>query len=96
MSELNEEEIIKLYKSLLNNAKANWIYEDYEILLNFLDLYQKEKMNSSNLSEQLNKEKEKNKKAIEYMERYEVNSTGKPFRNTEIGKELCEILEERN
>lgn len=43
-----------------------------------------------------NKEKEKNKKAIEYMERYEVNSTGKPFRYTEIGKELCKILEERN
>ena len=47
MSELSEEEIIKNYNSILNNAKANWIYEDYEILANFLDLYQKEKELSS-------------------------------------------------
>lgn len=35
--------------------------EDFEAIQGLLDLYNKEKLNSFNLSEQLNKEKEKNK-----------------------------------
>ena len=38
----DEDQIIKNYKSILNNARANWIYEDYEILLKFWLLYEKE------------------------------------------------------
>ena len=50
---LSEEETIEKYNSLIDNAKANWIYEDYEILLNFLDLYQKEKEKNYELSDKL-------------------------------------------
>lgn len=51
------EEIIKNYYSLLNNAKANWAYEDYEILINFLDLYISEKKSNENLELCLKAEK---------------------------------------
>ena len=40
---MTEEEIITSYKSLMYNAKANWDYFNYEILLKFFDLYNKEK-----------------------------------------------------
>ena len=39
MEELSKEEIVKKYNSLIDNAKANWIHEDYETLVKFLDLY---------------------------------------------------------
>ena len=36
---MSEEETIKSFKSLMYNAKANWDYFSYEILLNFFSLY---------------------------------------------------------
>ena len=42
---MNEEEkkvIEENFNSILLNAKANWLYEDYEILLKFQDLYKKQ------------------------------------------------------
>ena len=50
---MSEEEIMKKFNSILNNAKANWIYEDFEILLNFKDLYNKEKEKNKELEKQL-------------------------------------------
>lgn len=50
---MNEEEIIKEIKSLSPSENA---------ILCLLDLYQKEKLNSFNLTEQLEKEKEENSK----------------------------------
>ena len=49
---MSEEEILEDIKSLSPSENA---------ILGLLDLYNKEKLNSFNLSEQLNKEKEKNK-----------------------------------
>ena len=64
---MNEEEIINYFKQALNWYRENTpnrVYvlnnKDIEMIQGLLDLYNKEKMNSSNLSEQLNKEKEKN------------------------------------
>ena len=51
----DEDQIIKNYKSILNNAKANWIYEDYEILLKFLDLYKQEKEKNKKLNRVIEK-----------------------------------------
>lgn len=39
-----------------------------------------------------NQEKEKNKKAIEYIDRLEINSIGTPFSYTSTGKDLLKIL----
>lgn len=44
------------------------------------------------LKNELEQEKEKNKKAIDYIERMEVNSIGTPFAYTAPGKELLKIL----
>ena len=75
-----------------------------ENVKDLLDLYQKEKMNSSNLSEQLNKEKEKNKeniamidlmaKAIENLDDQLVINH---YRNKEeVIERFKELLKERN
>ena len=62
---MSEEEIIKNIEDMLLHAETNLL--DYEALAlqGLLDLYNKEKLNTLNLSEQLNKEKEKNKKIEE-------------------------------
>lgn len=61
------EELMCLYKEQMNCDKYyNEIIErstrNFKALQGLLDLYNKEKLNTLNLSEQLNKEKEKNKK----------------------------------
>lgn len=53
---MSEEETIESFKSLMYNAKANWDYFSYEILFNFLSLY--------------NNVIEENKKLNEYKENY--------------------------
>ena len=63
---MSEEEIIKELKVLIGLEEFNRLsYKENKAIQGLLDLYQKEKMNSSNLSEQLNKEREKNKELQE-------------------------------
>ena len=51
MSDEEKDAIEEKYNSILNNAKANWIYEDYEILLNFQDLYKQQHKEIEELKE---------------------------------------------
>ena len=81
-SEDNEFEVVmkKYYAKLVdlyNNLKE--IEEEHRKL-------------NGELRVELDKEKEKINNALEYMDRYEVNSIGTPFSYTEIGKELYKIL----
>jgi hypothetical protein len=75
---MNEEDIIKNFEEFLKGPCEICKYCDGAIrnhrkaIQGLLDLYQKEKMNSSNLSEQLNKEKEKNKELEERLEEIEL------------------------
>ena len=84
---MSEEEVVKNYNSILRNAKANWIYEDYEILANFLDLYNKEKEKNIKLAkgikilgtnpnlteEEIIKMFDENEITEDYMEKFENN-----------------------
>lgn len=80
---MSEEEVIKKYNSILNNAKANWIYEDYEILANFLDLYNKEREKNKELEKDISKM---------YYEETIINILQDEFNLTRI--EAKELLEE--
>ena len=51
LSDEEKKAIEQQYNSILNNAKANWIYEDYEILLNFQDLYKQQQKEIKELKE---------------------------------------------
>ena len=64
-----------------------------EAIQGLLDLYNKEKMNSSKLSEQLNKEKEKNQNALKWINNFmdNGNTIGCNFGDLMI---LLDILEE--
>lgn len=69
---MSEEEIIEYFKEVISWHRKNTpdrVYalnnKDIEMIQEILDLYNKEKLNSLNLSEQLNKEKEKNKELFE-------------------------------
>ena len=76
---MSEEEIIKNLEEFLKGPCEICKYCDGAIrnhrkaIQGLLDLYQKEKMNSSNLSEQLNKEKEKNKRLNEERDHIKSN-----------------------
>lgn len=78
----NLKEIIELCRLEIDegneNVNATLDYEDLKELFYLLESYQQEK--------------EKNKKAIEYIGRMEINSIGTPFSYTAPGKELLKIL----
>ena len=70
---MNEEEIINILTDDI--VALNVGYEKYEeAVQGLLDLY--------------NKEKEKNRQTLEYIEREEINSIGTPFTYTQIGKNI--------
>ena len=70
ISSINEKEIIEILTDIINDEASIIDEIDYKALQGLLDLYNKEKLNSLNLSEQLNKEKEKNKELQNYMKQY--------------------------
>lgn len=88
---MNEEEIKKgielLKKSVDDNHKISehcYYFDDYQM--------SKLRQETFKLADALNQEKEKNKKAIEYINRMEINSIGTPLSYTSIGKDLLKIL----
>lgn len=105
-----DERILNAITPIVNARKTHKDDNLYSLQLNsyqldmlqaLLDLYNKEKLNSFNLSEQLNKEKEKNKKIEDKIKgkinNLEIFKKTLPIRATEIERfigELKDLLEE--
>lgn len=88
---MNTEEILDIVKDFTNhirfNEKAKYsVSQWYMAIEDLLELY-------IDKNTELQKEKEKNKNAINYIKRLEINSIGTPFSYTFPGKELIKILQ---
>ena len=97
---MNEEEIKEIIKDFLelreihssDSTRKSYLSIYQEALQGLLDLYNKEKLNSLNLSEQLNKEKEKNKNVRDRIEYYLLNNMKIENNPTELQIELEKLM----
>lgn len=98
----NEKIIIDTLKQIRNSLYVEENFYEWQVAIDkIIDLYNKEKLNRLSLSEQLNKEKEKNKalkEGLKYRINYckllekelYVNGVNYEFEKTEIEKQFLE------
>lgn len=87
---MNEENILDKILELMENCDC-WL-ENENTPQEEIAWFQTEKSAIQDLLDLYKQEKEKNNKAINYIERLEVNSIGTLFTYTAPGKELLKIL----
>lgn len=84
-------EISNMFSEFPNKTKED-CDKCVEALQGLLDLYTHKKGRVEELKQELLEEKEKNNKALEYIETLEINSIGTTFKYTEIGNEIWKRL----